>query len=207
MNLSTIEMPRAKAREAFLDYRRAVRERHSAEDAQIMRAYRELAKGTALIKLPVVIRAGGTTTITTRRWDGQPGDVVVPRLAVARAHRSACWTFGVDRDGDVELRGRRDLAPSNRKDRIVVGGFDEAVADPGWRPRILAQAPVIPPPFRPAHKLEGYHLLWEAEWALDPVPPTDPALLKHVGGDLYAVVAVWDLTEVERAVLAGRAVE
>lgn len=24
------------------------------------------------------------------------------------------------------------------------------------------------------------------------------------GGDLYAVVAVWDLTELERAVLAGR---
>src|SRR5438046_3023240 len=36
------------------------------------------------------------------------------------------------------------------------------------------------------------------------MPPEDPALLKHIGGDLYAVVAVWNLTELERAVLSGR---
>jgi hypothetical protein len=36
------------------------------------------------------------------------------------------------------------------------------------------------------------------------MPPEDPALLKHIGGDLYAVLAVWNLTELERAVLSGR---
>lgn len=45
-------------------------------------------------------------------------------------------------------------------------------------------------------------MLFEAEWR--PEPPKDPALLRHIGGDLYSVVAVWDLTELERAVLAGR---
>lgn len=33
---------------------------------------------------------------------------------------------------------------------------------------------------------------------------SDPALLKHIGGDLYAVLATWDLTELERSVLGGR---
>lgn len=37
MDLQTIEMPRSEARAAFLDYRRAVRERHNAEDEAIMR--------------------------------------------------------------------------------------------------------------------------------------------------------------------------
>lgn len=37
-----------------------------------------------------------------------------------------------------------------------------------------------------------------------PAPPGDPALLKHVGGDIYAVVATWDLSPLERLVLSGR---
>lgn len=40
------------------------------------------------------------------------------------------------------------------------------------------------------------------EWA--PVPPTDPFLLRHLGGTLYVVLAQWDLTPLEKAVLAGR---
>ena len=37
-----------------------------------------------------------------------------------------------------------------------------------------------------------------------PRPPGDPALLRHVGGDVYAVEAVWELTELEKLVLSGR---
>lgn len=36
------------------------------------------------------------------------------------------------------------------------------------------------------------------------LPPGDPLLLKHLAGTLYAVLAVWDLTELERAVFGGR---
>jgi hypothetical protein len=31
----------------------------------------------------------------------------------------------------------------------------------------------------------------------------DPILLRPIGGDLYAVVAQWDLTEIERTIIAG----
>ena len=53
-------------------------------------------------------------------------------------------------------------------------------------------------------KLENYHVLWEVEeWYERRViePPIDPFLLKHIGGTLYAVLAEWDLTELERSVL------
>jgi hypothetical protein len=62
--------------------------------------------------------------------------------------------------------------------------------------------PTVPPPLRPSRHLDDYYTLWDANWKL--VPPEDPALLQHVGGDLYAVVAVWDLTPLERAVLSNR---
>lgn len=58
MELATIEMERPKARAAFLEYRKAVREEHgkavteaqkrlALADEQIMRGYRELARGEA----------------------------------------------------------------------------------------------------------------------------------------------------------------
>lgn len=51
-------------------------------------------------------------------------------------------------------------------------------------------------------------ILWEVErWAdkrIGAVPDRDPFLLKHVGGELYAILAAWDLTDLERAVMAGR---
>jgi hypothetical protein len=83
---------------------------------------------------------------------------------------------------------------------VPAGTFPSAKL--GWE-MLKAMAPVIPPALRPAHHLRNYHLLWEAEWSRIPRPPGDPALLKHVAGDLYAVLAVWDLTPLEQAVLAG----
>jgi hypothetical protein len=44
-------------------------------------------------------------------------------------------------------------------------------------------------------------ILWEAEWQH---VPSDPLLLRHITGPLYAVLASWDLTELERAVLSRR---
>jgi hypothetical protein len=46
-------------------------------------------------------------------------------------------------------------------------------------------------------------VLWEVEeWKR--IPPVDPALIRHVRGDLWAVLATWDLTDLERYVLSQR---
>lgn len=213
MELALIEMERPQARQAFLEYRRAVRERHSREDEQIMRGYRELARGRQLIHLTDTVRAGGVTPLKVQvRWSRQAPrtvPVTVPRLAIVRADARYCWTRGVDENGALELRGKAEVAPHNRRDRVVFprGSFAEGVPDGNeWlTPRIRALVPLIPPPFRPTHALSNYHILFEAEWQVHAPPaPRDPALLKHIGGELYAVLAVWDLTDLERAVLAGR---
>lgn len=46
MNVATIEMDQVKAREAFDEYRAAVKTRHDAEDVAIMRGYKALAAAT-----------------------------------------------------------------------------------------------------------------------------------------------------------------
>lgn len=207
MDLATIEMPTEEAERAFQEYRAAVRERHDQEDEQIMRGYRVLAKGGQVIRLSQSLRSGGVDLLTVRRrWGGGTLDVTVPRLAVARANRTTVWTNGVGDNGGCTMQTKRDPHVNNRVDvmRFPEGTFEPGQGDEGWSPRIRAVVPNIPPRLRPRVGLGNFHVLFEAEWGLDPEPPVDPALLRHIGGDLYAVIATWDLTELERAVLAGR---
>lgn len=208
MELATIDMPVEEAQQRFEEYRAAVRERHDEEDEQIMRGYRTLAKGQQVLNLPQTLRAGGINVQTFRgRWGRGSVDVHLPRLAVARANRTTVWTYGIRDDGSCTMQTKRDPHVNNRFDvlRFPEATFAEGSSDEwGSQPRIRAVVPNVPPRLRPRVGLGNFHVLFEAEWGLDPDPPVDPALLKHIDGDLYAVVAVWDLTELERAVLAGR---
>lgn len=218
MELATISVDRKSAREAFLEYRASVRAltnremetydqrkaeaiaRQREQDEAIMRGYRLLSLGRQIIDLRQTVVAGGV--------DEQHR----PKLAIARADMTAV-SLQVNADGSAEFRGRtadgwlkshnfthRDARTLGR---ITFGTdtFPRWAGSPTW---FVAEAiaPIIPPRFRPA-QLDRYHVLWEAEWRPERAP-VDPALLRALGGGLYAVVAVWDLTPLEQAVLAMR---
>jgi len=61
--------------------------------------------------------------------------------------------------------------------------------------------PLIPVHLRPRKAIDKYHVLWEADWNQYPV---DPYLLRRFGADAWLVVAAWDLTPVERAVMSSK---
>jgi len=51
--------------------------------------------------------------------------------------------------------------------------------------------------------LKNFHILWEVEeWK--PVAPRDPILLRRLTPNLFGVLATWNLTKLERAVIRGR---
>ncbi len=128
-----------------------------------------------------------------------------PRLAVARVGWKTVWCqwaegSSIKRTEDGDINGKPvDFAnyprDSRRRDR-------EAIRLPlpvEWFDRILsAPVPHIPPEYRAAATPERL-LLWEAEWR--GLQPVDPMLLEHLFGHFYAVVAEWNLTSLERAVL------
>lgn len=196
MNTPLITMDREQAQEKLNAYRDVLRGRADAEYEAAALGYKALADGKPLLNLTEAIVSGGLHT------DGRPKlavaradmDEVRVRLSPTQATFSTAWNWRERRFRDVEF----------------------IFAMPGLSNATRAGFALVP--MVPADKLPrintalGQHLiLWEVvQWADSSArarPDRDPYLLRHIVGDLYAVVAEWDLTDLERAVMAGRVTE
>lgn len=180
MNIATIKMPHLQAWNLYREYRTAIGKSGDQRDRAVMSGYKALSKGKVLINLSEVIKTAGTF------------ESGLPRLAVLRADLGKCfcrrWQDGSVRFGELQWSRKGDINfPSGTFERRNEPVDGKAIV------------PLIPPQFRPVEsQLKNYHILWEAEWK---TIPKDPALLKKLAGDLYVVVATWDLTPLEQAVL------
>jgi hypothetical protein len=197
------DVTQAKAQEAFKAYRQLIREgRGTADDKLLMKSYRAIAKGKRLLDLRETLRAAGLD------------EKHQPRLAIARADQEQV-VFVVAATRCLYTAEGVRLTRASFADGVTIGvnrGVYPALDGQNWFPAapgraqytssLRAAVPPIPAQFRPADSLAGYHILWEAEWT--PVAPKDPILLKRIGAHLFAVVAQWDLTELERSVLGAR---
>jgi hypothetical protein len=187
LHLDTIEIDQAEARARLDEYTESLKHDRNSEDEAIARAYRAAARGLPIICLSDAIHAGGYFA------NG------LPRLAIARADASRCWIRDEwARAGRTALVYRDEPDADNRG--ALVGRYTVRVEVPRERSYASGSTivPNIPPRFRPGRfRIRGFHVQWELE------PPKDPALVKHIGGDLWSVHAAWDLTELERAVLIG----
>lgn len=189
-----------RAREAFLQYRDLVREGRATEDDEVlMKSYRAIAQGKRILDLRETMKHGGVDELAR------------PRLAIARCDAPRTY-FSWDNSLWTYSHRTSWYAKSLATGRVI--GFRRDVfptLNSGWQgngpqgktwTRLSAPVPPIPAQFRPRGGLSAFHIVWEVEW--DPIPPGDPILLRRLGGYLFAVVAQWDLTDLERAVLGAR---
>lgn len=185
MNISTIDMPTDLARAAYHQYRALVDSgRGTREDRAVMLGYKAMASGKAVIDLHDVMRAGGLDE------RGRP------KLAFGAANWVQCYWQGF-RDGSLTFSSsRRYIHHKSYARKFPPGTLPDVVAYEQW----WCVVPTIPPSVRPRN-LSAYYLLWEAAWQN---VPTDPMLLRHLDGSLYVVLAVWDLSPLECAVLKRR---
>ena len=190
METDQIVLDRLEARKLWRKYQE---HRHWSEpiDQEIARTYRAIAQGRVVVKaLSSIIRAGVNS-------DGYP------KLAICRADAERCYLSYYGR-GAARMASKPWV--QDRETRCFIdfpeGTFPRPPETGRWARR-EAIVPLVPIDLRPKRGLANYHILWEAIW--QNVPPVDPLLLRRVGpGDLWIVVAAWDLTEVEQAVLAAR---
>jgi hypothetical protein len=205
--MSTIEMPVEDAKRRLAAYEQMLANDRTAEDDRIAAGYRAIARGYSVLRLSETIAAGGYF----------PNGM--PRIAVGRADSQVCicdrgggsWRDEGEHDfvfQDDRWRENRGALVGLHTVRVTVPFLEPTGPQRMWRGQTVV--PTIPPEHRPKRRrLHGFHILWEVEeWRAvrrrRGVAPRDPALLRHIGGDLWAVVAVWDLTDLERAVIAGR---
>jgi hypothetical protein len=190
------------------EYYRAVRgnEAPNSEYNQVIAGLEAAYEGAALIHL--------SHSIAQCPRDDQAR----PRLAIARADRQQVefqWRPG-DRFATFSAAKRRatNSGPTLLRTVDMKGVHGRRHPHNGWglTVRGYALVPMVPPRALPKtggrSALPGYYVLWEVEeWSdtpLRPEPPVDPMLLEHIAGDLYRVVSTWDLTELERWVMAAR---
>jgi hypothetical protein len=187
MDVNLIEMPVDQAQAKLEAYRQQLRRRADDEYEQAVKGYAELAAGRSLLDLTEVFRETGL------------GEDHLPRLAIARADRKQVKCE--NRNTDLIFDTRMNNVVSDTL-RIVIPCETNAQK---WYSG-YAMVPMVPADVRPNGNLRDFFVLWEVEkWERYPrIPPRDPYLLKRVGGDLYVVVAEWDLTELERAIMGGR---
>lgn len=193
MDLATIVIEPSEALERAKEYRDAFRLSRSTEDEAMAQGFRAAARGLPIIELSKVIAAGGFF------------DSGLPHLAIARADATECFVGWHWREmltfGDSRFASNTHAALVGR--HVVNVRADKPAKVIRWNGHTMV--PNVPPRHRPKRgRLHNFHILWEVEeWTL--TPPRDPALLRHIRGDLWSVLAVWDLTDLERAVLAQRA--
>jgi hypothetical protein len=155
-------------------------------------AYYALSKGQAIVDL-------------THVFDICPLDPkAYPRLAICTAEAKGVefsWS-GPQRMHFTPFSDRKNYRWNTR----VEVHLSHARRPEGWSSYGYARVPMIPAHIRPEKGKESdWHILWEVEeWKntrREITPDRDPYLLRHLGGSLYAVLAEWDLSELEQAVM------
>lgn len=200
MNVPQITMEKEAAQTKLEAYRVQLHRRADAEYEAVYAGYAALAEGRPLINLTEAFNHAGL--------DGNGR----PRLAIARADRKqvqvttrrhwARLTNGMVRFDATSVNYYQANYQGTLVVEVQIDGLSRDMHD-GY-----ALVPMVPADVRPSGDMKDFFVLWEVEEWADTrhrtEPDRDPYLLKHLAGDLYIVVAEWDLTDLERAIMAGR---
>lgn len=209
MNIDTFTEPKRIATQKWRDYKEAAKVSDNPVYEDLRKVYNQIKGGRKVVDITKVIQKGGLNGLNQ------------PNLAVAKASSKYVWcTF--NNSGSIAFvngtywndQGRNPLKedvyikncfPSFLNKNLVERGLLNKTYIDWSRLELKAPVPIIPPKILPAKLTDDYYILWEVdEWAI--VPPKDPWLLRRITNTMFVALAAWDLTELERAVMAGRLV-
>lgn len=209
MEVEQLTISKKKAEEELSALKVAAKQNATMNKEQIYRdlqkVYGAMRYGGRLIDLALSFQKVGLNS------DGDP------KLAICRADAINCHCLKLADGGAIfsdKRLSRWDKARKTYADVVLPKGTlkwlpqDPTKQVDQWnikKENVKCIVPIIPARLLPVvkTKLSNYHILWEVDqWV--PEPPKDPMLLKQLTPNLYAVLATWDLTPLERAVIRGR---
>ena len=211
MQVEELAMPRKKAQQEFEALRQLLRQDQKRRKDQIYRdfqaVYGHLRHGKKIIDVYESFKMAGLN---------KDGD---PKLAICRADAKQCFCqkhsdgsalFSLDRKIGYYIPPRK----THNDVSLPPGTFQwhkkvEADSLNRWNiknEKVKTPVPIIPAKILVAEVkvlLKNFHIIWEVEkWK--PVPPRDPILVKRLTPNLFGVLATWNLTKLERAIIRGR---
>lgn len=156
------------------------------------RVYRTMSKGQKIIDVTTVIEKAGLNT------DGGP------RLAICRADKMKCYFEARwDGSGIFTARNLSNWRANRHTNRFLDFNFGPGTFPKSHSDKVFSTlAPIVPAEHSPKDGLDRYWLLWEVDkW--EQLPPRDPLLLRRVSKNLFAIVAEWNLSPLEWAIMRG----
>lgn len=204
MDVETLTIPKKKAEQEFQALRQAFKQNTKLRREEIRqdlkKVYSHMRHGKKVIDIYESFKKAGLNKNRN------------PKLAICRADGNTCYcyknanggaVFSIEREVMTARVSWLDVAIPNET-------YDWMGTDSDYIPwdkrHIKTVVPIIPAKILVNEikvLLKNFHILWEVEeWK--PVPPRDPILLKRLTPNLYGVLATWNLTKLERAVIRGR---
>ena len=194
------DIPKEKALVAWKEYLELLKNRDDEGAKVLKQAYYHASKGRKIIDIYQAIQNSG---LNKEGW---------PQLAICRADGTeCCFRRRAKGAGIFHHEPLSGWDNGNRNSVLLPEScfMDLPVSD-HWdraKDQRYATIPTIPAKYYPQGTLERYYILWEVEqWhekSQIPIPPIDPFLLKRLSPNLFVVLAEWDLTPLERAVIKG----
>ena len=200
--VQTIVIPEEQAKEEWKKYVQLLKKRKDKHLKILKESMYYAKQGKALIDVYEVMKKAGLSSKNE------------PRLAIARAdinivifekQDTGSGRFEMDsswnRKGwntDVllpqkifKIQWERNLRPN--------GTIDWEIKNKKLKTRV----PIIPVDLIPEGELKNYYILWEVKsWEILP-EPKDPFLLKRISENMFVILGVWNITELERAIIGG----
>lgn len=206
MKTPIITMPAEQAEEHYKEYLELVKVRKEKYLEDLKKTYYHLSKEHKVLDIIEVFKNGGVD---------EKGE---PKLGIAPANAKAImFEKGSMGSGTFTEHGKWSRAAKSDV-QLPTGTFPIFLEEkngrvPSWgegseRANVEAKVPIIPAHIMPEGDLKNYYILFEVTegWSL-PQTATfkkgDPYLLKRINNNAFAVLAEWDVTELEAAVLRG----
>lgn len=189
MQLDEMTLTKEEATAKWKEYVEAKKVSKDPIYKELAAVYNQVKAGRKIIDIYKLIPKGGTHSNHH------------PKLAIVTATAKECLCR-ISANGDVRYVPRFRWKRSEVIE--IKQAFPEIPNVNRWQTYDLkAPVPIIPPQFMPKKMRADYFILWEVdEWKL--IPPTDPWLLRRLTKNLFVAIVGWDLTEIEKAVMAGK---
>lgn len=195
MNVATLAIPKTVAAQKAEEYAELSGKQRNKEDDALAHLYKSIAKSGA--KVINILDAFRQTGLNEK---GQP------KLAIARADwetvyfhsRRIFLRYWADVPGAGGFSSNSRWNEKARSVNIVLprDTFDNELLT---KHDLKSFVPHIPPALRPKINLRNFHILFEVQsWEEYPV---DPFLLRRIQGNLFLIIAEWELTPLEASLL------